>query len=109
MRSLIAILIFLYGLNLLAQENNPDKKYDGLYGECDKGYFACKQIELKPDSTFIYAQFFDVGGWHSFAGTWTLKDNGRIILNTYNQYKFAANSTVEKVIKIRISQQFGFK
>lgn len=79
-------------------QGQDDKFNDivGLYGECDNGYFVCKQIELKSDSTFEYAQYYDVGGWEIFKGTWHQKKNGTISLNSFDKYQYEVNSVVEK-------------
>lgn len=60
----------------------------GLYGECESdGYYSCEQLELKEDSTFVFYQFFDVGGEHRYNGTWKVNED-TLVLNTFHQPKF---------------------
>ncbi len=96
MRRQTFLLIFFLFSFFVQGQNKKFKNLIGLYGECDNGYFVCKQIELNADSTFVYAQFFDVGGWQTFKGNWRENENGTIFLNLFDKYEYKANSTVEK-------------
>lgn len=91
--SLITFLLFCF---FVQGQNKKLKDIEGLYGECDNGYFVCQQIELKADSTFVYAQFYDVGGWQIIKGNWRLNRNETIFLNSFDKYEYEANSTIEK-------------
>jgi hypothetical protein len=82
MKYLITVIILL-GLGSLLSGQKV-KNITGLYGECPDGYFACEQIELKNDSTFEYAIFYDVGGWIYWSGTYKI-DRNFIIINSYAQ------------------------
>lgn len=86
----------------------------GLYGKCEKHYFACSQIELKPDKTFEYFIFMDVGGASLTKGNWEKISNDTIVLNTFNQpknpkttYQGRINHELIDTIKIRISDKNG--
>ncbi len=53
-----------------------------LYGECNEGYFACTQFELKEDMTFEYYMFYDVGGGIIKQGKWKYANGDTLVLNT---------------------------
>ena len=55
------------------------KSFYGLYGECSDPY-ACIQLLINEDSTFIYYSFIDVGGEAVTSGTWT-KSKDTLTLN----------------------------
>ena len=76
------------------------KDITGLYGKCSDGFFACEQIELKKDSTFEYEIFFDVGGWVTWTGSWTM-NHDTLILNSYKQPKDSLDYSI-----IRMSYSF---
>jgi hypothetical protein len=59
----------------------------GLYGKCGSSYLSCTQIELKPDSTFEYFIFMDVGGTTIIKGNWEAVSKDSIRLNTFEQPK----------------------
>ncbi|NQY07721.1 MAG: hypothetical protein HRT68_16380 [Flavobacteriaceae bacterium] len=101
-----------YSLIILALVNSCSSynSFEGLYGKCDKGYLACTQMLLKPDHTFEYFIFYDVGGGNVLKGTWKQLDQGTIVLNTYKQphhfkttYTGKINTELEGKIRIQIS------
>jgi len=61
------------------------KNIAGLYGKCDKEYFACTQMLLNDDHTFEYFIFMDVGGGSVLKGNWKRITNDSIVLNTFEQ------------------------
>ena len=76
---LTIIVIFTYSCSFILNCNPI-----GLYGECEKKFYACTQLELKEDSTFTYYIFLDVGGLSIIKGTWKIFED-TLILNTFNQ------------------------
>ena len=84
--SKLTLMISFFVISYLMTAGQSQKSIIGLYGECEDGYFACEQIELKSDSTFEYGIFHDVGGWNLYKGTWFLI-NDTLVLNTYKQPK----------------------
>jgi len=96
MQRAILLLIFYFSIFFVQGQNKEFKNKIGLYGECDNGYFSCLQIELRDDSTFVFARFHDVGGWQIFKGKWRMNENETIFLDSYDKYEYEANSTVEK-------------
>lgn len=92
---------------LLFNACSTNKTIVGLYGKCEKGYFACTQIELKSDKTFDYFNFMDVGGGNVIKGTWYLLTKDTIVLNSFKQPKnptttFTSKTNPELKEKIRI-------
>ena len=59
----------------------------GLYGECGKKYYACDQLLLKPDHTFEYFTFMDVGGQNIKKGNWKQTTKDSICLHSFEQPK----------------------
>ena len=97
---LILILLFLSSCS-------TNKSVVGLYGKCEKSYFACTQIELKSDNTFEYFIFYDVGGVNILKGNWKKISNDSISLNTFEQptnpktsYTGIENGSSTKKVKI---------
>lgn len=83
----------------------------GLYGKCEKDYFACTQLELKTDKTFEYFIFMDVGGASVIKGNWKQTASDSIVLNTFKQpkhpittYTGKINSETTENIKITIKE-----
>jgi hypothetical protein len=99
---------------LITVSCSTNKSVVGLYGKCGKGYFTCSQIELKPDNTFEYFIFHDVGGGNVIKGTWKKISNDTIVINTYKQPEIPKTTYVGKInpnligkVKIRISDKKG--
>lgn len=46
------------------------KSVVGVYGECEKKYYACYQVQIKNNKTFEIFSFFDVGGGTVYRGKW---------------------------------------
>lgn len=64
---------------------SPSSKFIGIYGNCDKHYLICSQIELKNDNTFKYYSYLDIGGETILTGRWEYQSRDSVKLNTYNQ------------------------
>lgn len=75
----------LFSLAISFNSCSINKSVVGLYGKCEKGYFACTQIELKADNTFEYFIFMDVGGATILKGNWKKISKDSILLNTFEQ------------------------
>jgi len=95
---------------LLCASCATNKSVVGLYGKCEYGYLACTQIELKPDKTFEYFIYMDVGGGIVVKGNWEQISSDSIILNTFDQpvntyttYKGKVNPDRTDFIKIKIA------
>lgn len=84
MKNHFAFLIFLFITTTLTAQHQSE--ISGLYGECEIGFFTCLQMELKPNGTFDYFIFYDVGGGSVLEGQWQFK-NDTIYLNTFKQPK----------------------
>lgn len=102
---LILILLFLSSCS-------TNKSVVGLYGKCEKSYFACTQIELKSDNTFEYFIFYDVGGVNILKGNWKKISNDSISLNTFEQptnpkTSYTGIENGSSVKKIKISDKYG--
>ena len=82
-QTLLISIFFSFSVCIFGQTR---KDITGFYGECTPGFFACTQIELKKDSTFEYGIFYDVGGWVSWTGKWTMKRD-TLVLNSFRQPK----------------------
>lgn len=83
MKHLKTLLLFLF----IFTSCTSKKTVTGLYGKCGKRYYACNQILLKPDNTFEYFVFMDVGGKNIIKGNWVQIAKDSIKLNTFNQPK----------------------
>ncbi|WP_405569027.1 hypothetical protein [Winogradskyella sp. Asnod2-B02-A] len=92
---LILILLFLSSCS-------TNKSVIGLYGKCEKSYFACTQIELKSDKTFEYFIFMDVGGGNVVKGNWEQISTDSIKLNTFEQPKNPSTTYSGKINPDRI-------
>lgn len=89
-----------------------DKTLVGLYGKCSNHYYACPQIELKPNNTFEYFIFMDVGGVNILKGNWKKISKDSILLNTIEQPTVPKTSYIgiengSTVKKIKISDKYG--
>lgn len=89
-----------------------NKSLVGLYGECPNHYYACSQIELKPNNTFEYFIFMDVGGTNILKGNWKKISNDSILLNTYEQpiipkTSYTGIENGSSVKKVKISNKYG--
>lgn len=60
------------------------KKCVAVYGICMKRFMAYSQLQLYEDSTFVFGDFMDVGGWNFKFGKWKLDDE-ILTLNTFNK------------------------
>ena len=88
-------ILFFFSLSI-SSFGQTRKDITGLYGECSIGYFSCEQIELKKDSTFEYGIFYDVGGWVTWTGNWTMKHD-TVTLNSYRQPKDSLDYSLLKM------------
>ena len=100
---LILILLFLSSCS-------TNKSVVGLYGKCEKSYFACTQIELKADNTFEYFIFMDVGGGTVVKGNWEQISTDSIKLNTFEQPKnpsttYSGKINPDRMDKVKITIQ----
>lgn len=85
-------LLFILAFTLILLSCKIKKEI--LYGKCQKNYYACSQILLKPNREFEYFIFYDVGGATILKGQWqTQKDT--VILNTYEQEANRLDSVIE--------------
>ena len=92
-RTLFILFFFSFSVCLSGQTR---KDITGLYGQCSPGFFACTQIELKNDSTFEYGIFYDVGGWVTWTGKWTMRSD-TLVLNSYRQPKDSIDYSIIKM------------
>lgn len=90
------------------------KSVVGLYGKCEKNYLGCTQIELKPDNTFEYYIYMDVGGEAILKGTWIITGHNNIFLYTHNQpknpkikYSGITDNKINDKIIIKVSDSEG--
>jgi hypothetical protein len=79
----LIITMLIFSSSLFGQ---TIKDISGLYGECAIGFFACEQMYLKPDGTFSYFLFYDVGGGNVSEGKWQYKYD-TLYLTTFKKPK----------------------
>jgi len=94
----ISSLLLLIILSSCSTNNN----IIGLYGKCEKRYFACTQIQINTDNTFECFNFMDVGGGHVQKGKWERISNDIIKLHTFDEPEKTNTYHIEKKDSTRL-------
>ncbi|MBI5372946.1 MAG: hypothetical protein HZA79_13070 [Sphingobacteriales bacterium] len=97
--TLISLFIILYSCN--------SSKIVGVYADCTNHCHAVNKIQLSGNNTFVYSQFYDVGGNSEVQGKWVLNKD-TLTLNSFEQQKDRIDKIEEKTIDSD-SMYFEFK